>query len=194
MSSQRQQRWSALIQKWFSSDSALLITWKSLNSADFLWTALKTKIFRAKNQHWKSLIFSRNRADSDLNRAVLIWNNAEHRWFLTNSEWQFSVTFFNFFCEIFKSTSSRGTWINPIGEKKWTTKHLELNLFTARDITSTRKFGFSVTAQATKLIWFKFSKSFSRLVVWSFEIISKIEFLLPLCRILAPSRTLSFPC
>ena len=46
-----------------------------------------------------------------------------------------------------------------------------------------RTFGFFVTAQPRKQIWFNFSKAFSRLVGWTFLIIrEKIEFSLSFCK------------
>ena len=119
----------------------LLITWNSLNSADF------------------------------------VWNSAEQRWFLTDSEWQFSANFFIFSkIYIFIHTSiSRNIFqiLGPICENKLTTKTL-LNFSRAKDKTKSRKFGYFVTAQVTKMIWFKFSKAFSRLVAWVSKFITKI--------------------
>ena len=42
-----------------------------------LWTALKTEIFRAKNQRWNSAVKLWNRADSELNSADFLWNSSE---------------------------------------------------------------------------------------------------------------------
>ena len=42
-----------------------------------LWTAMKTEIFRAKNQRWNSADFLWNRADSELNSADFLWNRSE---------------------------------------------------------------------------------------------------------------------
>ena len=54
----------------------------------------------------------------------------------------------------------RSQIFSPICEKKLTTKCSGSIFLWAKDIIKTRKFGFSVTAQVTKLIWFNFSKEF----------------------------------
>ena len=76
------QRWSALIQNTFRSVSALFITWNLWTALNQLWTALKTKIFRAKNQRWSSaasaLIFSETELISADVYHVL-WISAEKR-------------------------------------------------------------------------------------------------------------------
>ena len=52
-------------------------------------------------------------------------------------------------------------------------QNLFVSIISRSENMPTRKFGFSVTAQLTKLIGFKFSKTFSRLVGWTFKIISR---------------------
>ena len=49
------QRWSPLIQNKFSSVSALFITWKSQNSANFLWNSAEQRWFWA-NSEWQFLV------------------------------------------------------------------------------------------------------------------------------------------
>ena len=132
-----------------------------------LWTALKTEIFRAKNQRCCSSVSLWNSADSELNSADFLWNSAEQRWFLNNSEWQFLVNF-SFFFKIFLTTSiSRHIILvfTPVYEKKWATK-IYFSIFVQnKDITHTHTwiFGFIVTSQVTNQIWFTFSKTFLRL-------------------------------
>ena len=69
-----------------------------------LWTALKTEIFRAKNQRWNSAVQLWNRADSELNSVDFLWNSSEtgnfqskkisaeselfQRWFSLKQSWK----------------------------------------------------------------------------------------------------------
>ena len=66
-------------QLWFRVISGLF---QRYSLPENLWTALKTEIFRAKNQRWNSADFIWNRADSELNSAYFLWNRAD---FLLNS-------------------------------------------------------------------------------------------------------------
>ena len=76
------------------------------------------------------------------------------------------------FSELFNSTSisRHNILIFSINYEKSEQHKFSSSIFLlAKDITKTR----IESAQATKLIWFSFSKEFSRLVGWTFEIISK---------------------
>ena len=53
-----------------------------------LWTALKTEIFRAKNQRCFSADFLWNTADSELNSADFLWNSADF-WIFQNDNCRF---------------------------------------------------------------------------------------------------------
>ena len=121
-------------QLWFRILSGLF---QRCSLPENLWTALKTEIFRAKNQPWNSavsaLIFSETAlikswtalisSETALNSADFLWNSAEQRWFLNNSEWQFLVNFHYF--QIFLSTSASRHIIlvfSHVYEKKWETR------------------------------------------------------------------------
>ena len=130
-------------------------------SADQLWFRTISSLFQRcslPENLWNS-------ADSGLNSADFLWNSDEQRWFLNNSDWKFLVNF-TLFIKIFLSTSiSRHIILvfNPVYEKKWATKIFFSIFVQDKDITHTRIFGFTVTAQVTKQIWFNFSKTFLRL-------------------------------
>ena len=49
-----------------------------------------------------------NSTDSELNSADFLWNSAEQRWFLINSEWQFLVHF-SPFSRVFEVPQFQGT-------------------------------------------------------------------------------------
>ena len=132
-------RWSALIQNNFRSVSALFITWKSLNSADFL------------------------------------WHSAEHRWFLTDSELQFLVSFFMFF-EIFKVTSNfeaRNSYFQPNLRKE------AANHFAGQSKNNHSKvwvFCYCLSNKTDLVQFFKSTLTFSRMHFR--EYFRKLEFLL----------------
>ena len=100
------QLWFRIISRLFQRCSIPENLWTALIQ---LWRALKTKIFRAKNQRWNS--------------ADFLWNRDERRWFLRDSIDNFWFTFHIF--EIFGSTSVLRHIIQifrPICEMKLTTE------------------------------------------------------------------------
>ena len=90
------------------------------------------------------------------------------------------MTFFWFYFstvfKIFLRTSISGHIIlvfSPVYAKKWAAE-IYFSIFAqAKDITHTWIFGFTLTAQVTKQIWFNLSKTFLRLDGWNFKIISE---------------------
>ena len=83
---------------------------------------------------------------------------------------------FSFFLEIFRSTSVLGHYFRLSVQFAKTSGQQKFScsiFWRAKDIAYTGKIGFSVMAQITKLIWFTFSKTFSRLLRWAFKILSK---------------------
>ena len=130
-----------------------------------LWTALKTEIFRAKNQRWNSavsaLFFSETaliQSWTALTSSETALNSADF-WIIQNVNFWLIFLFF----KIFQSTSiSRHKILvfSPDYEKKRATKSYFSIFVEAKDITFTWIFGFIVTAQVTNQIWFNFSKTF----------------------------------
>ena len=58
--------------------------------------------------------------------------------------------------------------------RKEVNKNFSCSIFLwAQDFIRNQRFEFFYTAQVTKLIWFKFSKTFSSLLGWIFNIISR---------------------
>ena len=73
-----------------------------------LWTALKTEIFRAKNQRWNSAVQLWNRADSELNSAE-IFEISETALFSADLLWDFNPGMINRnFVVVFSARP--GTW------------------------------------------------------------------------------------
>ena len=103
------------------------------------------------------------------------WFRAEQRWFPLKQRWTalffeyFRMTIVGLFYTLFKISlsTSISRHINlvfsPVYEKKWATKINFFIFVQGKDMTNTRIFGFTVTAQVTKQIWFNFSKTFLHL-------------------------------
>ena len=106
-----------------------------------------------------------NSANSELNSTHVLRESPGQYWFLTGSMTLLG-NFFHFL-KIFKCTSiSRLKFLFSI---QFVNINEKQNFFVSiisrsENITTNRKFGFSVTDQLAKLIGFKFSKTFSRLV------------------------------
>ena len=81
--------------------------------------------------------------------------------------------FFNFFSKNLEVPQFWPTWFrfsSLFAKRSKETTEIRCSTFLrAKYITKTRRFGISVTAQVTKLIWFNFSKASSRLVGWTFK-------------------------
>ena len=119
-----------------------------------LWTALKTEIFRAKNQRWNSAVSVLIFSETALNRIDFWIIQNDNFWLIFHFEKSFVCT----------SISRHITLVfSPVYGKKWA-KQIYFSIFIqAKDITHTWIFEFTVTAQVTKQIWFNFSKTFLRL-------------------------------
>ena len=137
------QRWSTLIQKCFTPDSALFIALKPLNSADSALNSATNKIL----QSWKPALNSMVSALISSGTAV---NSADF--------WQIQSEIFGWFFfvfEIFKNTSiSRHITLifSPI---RYRSEHQKLSysIFSrSKHITKTNTFGFLGTAQVPKLM------------------------------------------
>ena len=77
------QCWSTLNMKFFSSDSAMFITWKFLNSADWALNRAKKENFEAKNQLWTALI---------QRKSELIGSDVFHGFWISGEKRQISET------------------------------------------------------------------------------------------------------
>ena len=115
--------------------------WFSIFSGLFQCCSLCERLWTALIQFWTALKTKNFRAKNQR------WNIAEHRLFPLKQRWTTSFLrhinqFFRISCSIF---------------------------LRSKNGTKPRKIWFYVSALATKLIWFSFSKAFSRLVGWVSE-------------------------
>ena len=82
----------------FTSDSALHITWKSLNIAVSILISSEKPIFQSSNISAEQRCFSAN----------FLWDSSEQRWFFVESRWHFQSNF-QFFSKYFEVPQFRGT-------------------------------------------------------------------------------------
>ena len=133
-----------------------------------LWTALKTEIFKAENQCWNSavsaLIFSATaliQSWTALISSETALNSADF-WIIQNDNLWLLFHFLQNFSK-YLNFEAHNSGFQPSSRIEVSKKTYFSIFVQAKDITNTWIFGFTVTAQVTKQIWFNFSKTFLRL-------------------------------
>ena len=119
----------------FSSDSALYITWKSLNSDYSALISAEKSIFQSSTISAELRCFS----------ADFRWNSSAQRWFFVALVWNFSVQFSTFFSKHFEVPHARGTKFRFLAQlvNRMNPRKFSSSIFSqAKDISKTRNFGF----------------------------------------------------
>ena len=150
-----------------------------------LWTALKTEIFRAKNQRCFGADFLWNSADSELNSADFLWNSPEQSWFLNNSEWQFLVNFS--LCKklfMYLNFEAHNSSFQPGLSKEVSKTNLLLHFHTGQRYNTYLNFGVYCYCSSNKTDMVQLFKNIFAFIGVQFQEYSKkFESLLSICRI-----------